>query len=123
MLERVMPASGTVVVAESQDVLDAVLWMDALQQAGIRATSYEQGLGGAYGGAWAGPLTRHCVVVAREDLGRARSVIAEVGGATRLSPYDDPAERRERAKFAAVMVGTALLFVIGAVLAGRLLAG
>lgn len=118
-----MASSGTVVVAESQDVLDAVLWVDALERAGIRATSYEQGLGGAYGGGLAGPLTRHCVVVAREDLGRARSVIAEAGGATRLSPYDDPAEQRERAKFAAVMVGAALLLVIGTALAWRLFAG
>lgn len=118
-----MPASGTVVVAESQDVLDAVLWVEALEQVGIRATSFEQGLGGAYGGAWAGPLTRHCVVVSRDDLGRARSVIAEISGATRLSPYDDPAEQRERAKFAGVMVGAAVLFVVAAALAGKLLAG
>ena len=118
-----MASNGTAVVAESQDVLDAVLWVEALEQAGIRAKHFEQGLGGAYGGAWAGPLTRHCVVVSRDDLGRARSVIAEIAGATRLSPYDDPEEQRERARFAAVMVGAAVLLVVAAALAARLLAG
>jgi len=118
-----MASSGTAVVAESQDVLDAVLWVEALEQAGIPAKSYEQGLGGAYGGAWAGPLTRHCVVVSRADLGRARSVIAEISGATRLSAYDDRDEQRARARFAAVMVGAAVLLVVAAALAGRLIAG
>jgi hypothetical protein len=118
-----MAGNGTAVVAESPDVLDAVFWVDALEQAGIRATRYEQGLGGAFGGASAGLLALHRVVVAREDLGRARSVIAEVSGAGRLSPYDDPEEQRTRAHFAIAMVCGALLVMILVAVGGRLLAG
>ena len=48
-----MPAAT--VVAEAADAVEAGLWVDALEQAGINARVFEQSLGGAMVGASVDP--------------------------------------------------------------------
>jgi hypothetical protein len=113
---------GTALVAEAGDAVEAAIWVDALHDAGIEAHSFERGVGAALGGAttnWA----RYPVLVPREALGHARSVIAELAGAAVLAPYRDPDDIRDgqsRAlRTAALIAGIVLL----AIAAARLLAG
>lgn len=112
--------AGAVPVAEATDEIEAGVWLDALAQAGIPATVFERGLGGALGGAvgWA----RYPVLVPRSSLGAARNVIAELAGASRLAPFDDPATSRSRQLHALRLVGGIVLVVFIAAVASRLLA-
>jgi hypothetical protein len=75
-----------VVVAQATDPLQADIWIDALRQAGIAATTFERGVGAALGGASAPGWSVYPVFVSRDDLGAARSVIADIDGAAVLAP-------------------------------------
>ena len=84
---------ATVVVAEAGDSLEAAIWVDALQAAGIDARTFERGVGAALGGAVTTGFARYPVVVSSDDVGEARNVIADMGGAASLAPVEEPGER------------------------------
>jgi hypothetical protein len=104
-----------VTVAEASDPVEAAIWVDALRDAGIEAQSYERGVGAALGGAMTIGASVYPIVVAAEQLGAARNVVAELGGAGALSPYRDPAEAASRSR--------SVLFIASAVVAAIVLAG
>lgn len=79
---------STVVVAVAINPADAQIWVDALRDAGIGAGTFERGSGAAFGGMQM-VTSRFHVIVAPEDLEEARNVIAELGGARYLAPFDD----------------------------------
>ena len=99
-----------VVVAEARNSLEAVLWVDALKAEGIPATSFERSVAPAMGGVDA--FARFPVMVPAEKLGAARSVIADLAGATRLSIYRDPADVRARQTGAFWLVGAIVVVVL-----------
>ena len=111
----------TAVIAQARHSLEATIWVDALQSAGIRARMFEQGVGGALGGAVTG-FACYPIVVSREDIARARSVIADMGGASALAPVAQPQDRgRSQQKglvFVGPIVSAALLIVAAKLLAG-----
>lgn len=118
-----MPASAeqhaTIVVAEAPDELQAAIWVDALRDAGVQAAMFERGVGAALGGSvtsW----SRYPVIVSEEHLLAARNIIAELGGASSLAPYRDPAALRARQTrqsrlLAAGLLGIAAVVAIGVV--------
>ncbi len=110
------------VVAEAGDSLEATIWIDALQAAGIDARTFERGVGAALGGAVTMGFARYPLVVGREDLAQARSIIAEMGGAASLSPIEVPGERQLAQQrgliLAGLIVGGALLIALLARLIG-----
>ncbi len=110
-------------VAEAGDLVEATIWVDALQAAGIRATSYERGVGAALGGAVTFGLARFPVVVSREDLSEARSVIADMGGAASLLPIEEPGERGQAQQRGLVLVGLIVGGALLIALLARLIAG
>lgn len=76
--------SAPVMVAVAQNPAEAQIWVDALRDAGIEAGTYQRGPAAAFGG---GRLvfSDYPVLVAHENIGDARNVIAELGGAGALS--------------------------------------
>ena len=111
---------GAVPVAEARDELEAGMWLDALHQAGIPATVFERGLGGAMGGAVSG-WARFPVLVPRSSLGAARNVIADLAGASRLAAYEDPAGSRSGQLRALRLVCLIVVVVVVAAVASRML--
>ena len=111
------------VVAEAGDLVEATIWVDALRAAGINAKSYERGVGAALGGAVTTGLARHPVVVSREDLGRARSVIADMGGTASLAPIDEPGDigqaQQRGLALVGLIVGSVLVIALAAKLIGN----
>lgn len=88
-----MSEPAPVVVAVAENGLEANLWLDALHRAGIRASTFERGHGGALGATgWQDSVFP--VLVAPGDLGHARSVIADLGGARALAPVRQGDEGR-----------------------------
>ena len=112
---------SAVVVAEARNPLEAVLWVDALKAAGIRATSFERSVGPAMGGATA-LFASFPVLVPSDSIGAARSVIADIAGATRLSAYRDAGDARSRQTQAFGLVGAIVAFIVVAAIIARLLA-
>lgn len=76
--------SATVIVAVAQNPAEAQIWVDALRDEGIEAGTYQRGPAAAFGG---GRLvfSDYPVLVAADNIGSARNVIAELGGASMLS--------------------------------------
>jgi hypothetical protein len=114
--------SPTAVVAEANDPITAQVWVDALRDSGIRAAMFEQGTGGALGGA-ATTFSRYPVLVSEDDLVAARNVIARVAGASALAPIPDRDAERSRQKrivviAAAVVVAVLVFGVLNRVIAG-----
>lgn len=114
-----MSADATVAVAETRDPVEAGLWVDALRRSGIRAAVFERGMGGALGGADTYGFSVHRVIVGYHDLARARSIIAELGGASALMPYRTPDEEGARAMRVLGIVAGSMAIVIAAALALR----
>lgn len=110
------------VVAEAGDLVEATIWVDALRAAGINAKSYERGVGAALGGAVASGFARYPVVVSRQDLGEARSVISDMGGTASLAPIEEPGERGQAQQrglaLVGLIVGGTLLIAVAAKLLG-----
>jgi len=104
-------APRAAVVAEAVDPVQAQIWVDALRQAGIEATTFEQGAGAALGGAALHYLATYPVVIRSDSLAAARSVIAEMSGAGVLSAYRAPAELRALRPVA--VAGAMLLVLLG----------
>lgn len=113
---------STVVVAQTSDRVQAEIWVDALHEAGIEASLFERGLGAAFGGATT-PFAVYPVLVAEGDIGRARSVIAELSGASQLSPVRDSAESRRVQRNALLTVIVIAIAIVVAGVAGRFLYG
>ena len=111
------------VVAEAGDLVEATIWVDALQAAGISAKSYERGEGAALGGAVTFGLARFPVVVSREDLSQARSVIADMGGGASLLPIEEPSERGQAQQRGLALVALVIGGVLVIALVGKLLGG
>jgi hypothetical protein len=81
-----MNEAGATVVAETNDEIEANLWADALRDAGFRSGVIMRGPAAALGGVAAFPSSTFQVLVERIHLDSARSVIADLGGASRLAP-------------------------------------
>ena len=108
-----MSGDAPVIVAKADSPVQAELWLAALRDAGIQGATYERGVGGAFGGAVGGPWSSYPVLVAREAVGQARSVIAEMDGASVLQPLSDPSAVRAQQ--------TRILLTAGAIVGGGLL--
>ncbi len=108
---------GATVVAEARDVAEARIWVDALHDEQIQAAFVERGAGSALGGASVFGSS-YSVLVPRSRLGEARTVIAELGGASALVAYRSAGEERARARrvFATVAGGVLLLAAMAVVL-------
>lgn len=104
-------------VAEAPDELSARIWVDALRDAGIAATTFERGTGAALGGA-ASFGARWPIVVDPSQVAAARSVIAEIAGAAPLAPLRDGAAAHLARQRALLVV----LGIVGAGVAAALLA-
>jgi hypothetical protein len=118
-----MAAGTTLVVAEARDPIQAQIWVDALRDHGIKASSFERGVGGALGGAVTAGMAIYPIIVAIEDLGAARNVIADLDGAVYLSPVRDrataqAAQRRALTIAGFVVVGIVVLGLLSRVIAG-----
>ena len=111
---------AVVVVAEAGDSLEAAIWIDALQAAGIEARTFERGVGAALGGAATVGFARYPLVVSREDLAQARSIIAEMGGAGSLSPIEEPGDRQQAQRRGLAMAGLIIGSVVFIALLARL---
>ncbi|GBD24488.1 hypothetical protein HRbin29_02166 [bacterium HR29] len=113
-------AGGSVVVARTSDPAALAFWLTALEEAGIPAASYEEGIGAAVGGGSLPAFSAFAVVVPRSMLAEARTVIAECGGAgalaavpgTGLSPL---------VRWATLVVLGSVAAAVGAAVAVRLL--
>lgn len=112
-----------VVVAETSDPVEAGMWVNALGEAGVDARSFERGVGAALGGAVTASFARYPVVVPREHLAQARSIIADHGGAASLVPVRQKEEERARQNQALVTVGLIVVGAIAIAVLARLLAG
>jgi hypothetical protein len=118
-----MAASNAVVVAEAEDPVQAGKWLDALEQAGIAARSFERGVGAALGGAVTSGFAKYPVLVARDDLLAARNVISRLDGGGVLSPVrDEEAVRATQLRWLVVAV-TAIAVVLVLGVASRVVAG
>ncbi len=105
-----MSADAAVVVAETSDPVAANLWVNELRAAGVEAAVMERGHGAAFGARGLPLLTSYAVVVPRRELARARSLIADLGGAAFLSPVPgDEGAFRRRALLLLAAAGAALL--------------
>ncbi|MEP7215736.1 MAG: hypothetical protein ABI782_05735 [Anaerolineaceae bacterium] len=119
-----MTGRGAVaVVAEAGDLLEATIWVDALHAAGINARSYERGVGAALGGAVTTGVAGFPVVVSREDLGQARSVIADMGGTASFAPIEAPGERGRAQQRGLTLVGLIVGGALLIALVAKLIAG
>jgi hypothetical protein len=118
-----MTAPTTTVVAEAQDPIQAQIWVDALRDHGIKASSFERGVGGALGGAVTSGFASYPIIVATNDLAAARNVIADLDGAVHLAPIRDSAasqaaQKRALTVAAAIAVGVLVLGVLARIVAG-----
>jgi hypothetical protein len=117
-----MAASSAVVVAEASDPVQANVWLDALADAGITARSFEQGVGGALGGAATGVFAKYAVVVARDDLVAARNVISHLDGGGVLAPVPDEEAARESQRRGLIIVSLIVVLILALGIASRLAA-
>lgn len=72
-------------VAVGRNAIEASIWVDALRSAGIDARSFEQSTGAALGAADV-LAARFPIFVPAGEIGRARSVIADLAGGSVLAP-------------------------------------
>ena len=108
-----------VIVAEAPDAVTAAIWVDALRDAGINAATFSRGHGAAFGGADA--FATHVVLVDGDQFAAARTVIAELDGASKLAPLPNPEAETRRQRGALIAVGCIVAAIIVAALLGRLL--
>lgn len=115
MTKSVAEDGGATIVAEAPDIGQARIWIDALRNDGIRATYFERGPSGAFGGASL-PLTSFSVLVGRHHVGQARSIIADLGGTGALVPFSSLEDERGRSqRVLGMLVGGVLLVGAGAI--------
>ncbi|MCK9519210.1 MAG: DUF2007 domain-containing protein [Dehalococcoidia bacterium] len=121
------PANGqqaarqpAVVVAVAGDAIQAAIWHDALEDAGIEAAVYERGVGAALGGASAFGAS-YPLLVDRGDVAAARNIIADLGGAVALAPVHDDRAARERRQRALLVAGAIVAVILALGVLSRLL--
>jgi len=112
-------STARIVVAEAPDAVTAAIWVDALRDVGINAATFSRGHGAALGGAEA--FATHVVLVDGDKIAAARTVIAELGGASKLAPIPDQKAEIRRQRGAVVAAGVIVAAIIAAALFGRLL--
>lgn len=110
-------SAARVVVAEAPDAVTAAIWVDALRDAGINAASFSRGHGAAFGGAEAFAI--HIVLVDENRIADARTVIAELDGASRLAPIPNRKAEAQRQRGALIAVASIVAAIIAAALMGR----
>ena len=120
--DAVTESGGAAVVAEAPDIAQARIWIDALGDDGIKATYFERGPSGAFGGASL-PSASYAVLVGRHHIGQARSIIADLGGTRSLVAYRSEDEEREGSQRVLGMLGGGVLLVGAAALALRAIFG
>lgn len=103
----------TIPIADAPDPVTAEIWLAELRAAGIRAGTFERGVGGALGGAATTGQASYPVLVSEDDAVRARDIIAGAGGADYLRAIVAP--RGEGAGRQLVLLG------VGAAIAAALL--
>lgn len=111
-------SGARVVVAEAPDAVTAAIWVAALHDAGINAATFSRGHGAAFGGAEA--FATHVVLVDGSRIADARTVIAELGGASKLAPIPDRKVEAQRQRGALIAVASIVAAIIAAALLGRL---
>src|SRR5690606_39260074 len=84
------------IVAETSDLAEANVWLDALRDAGLAANLVERGAGAAFGGAHLPFGVSFRLITDEAHLDRARSIIADLGGARKIAPYRDADEAGQR---------------------------
>ncbi len=112
-------STGRIVVAEAPDAVTAAIWVDALRDAGLDATTFSRGHGAAFGGAEA--FSTYPVLVAETSITAARAVIVELDGSSKLAPIPDREADARRLRGALLAVGAIIAALIAAALLGRLL--
>jgi len=117
-----MAEDYAVVVAEAPDAVRAAIWVDALRSAGIAARTFERGVGAALGGALSFGAV-YPVVVSNDDVGAARTVIADLAGASALARYRDRRDARSSQRRVLILLAIIMGGVLGAGVIARLLAG
>lgn len=114
-------SAARIIVAEAPDAVTATIWVDALRDAGINAATFSRGHSAALGGAEA--FATQVVLVERDQFAAARTVIAELGGASKLAPIPDREVEAQRQRGALIAVGSIVAVIIAAAVVGRLLTG
>ncbi len=112
----------TVPIADAPDPVTAEIWLAELRASGIRAASFEQGVGGALGGASTLGLASYPVIVSEGDALRARDIIAGLGGQEFLRPVVEDTAGQEGRHLVALALGVAIaagLLVAAAVILNR----
>lgn len=118
-----MATRETAVVAVAGDPITASIWADALRAAGIETRVFERGEGAALGGALTPGMAVFPVVVERGSLGAARSVIADLAGASALAPFPDRAAAQEGRRRALMVTFGIVLAVLAAGAIARVVTG
>ncbi len=109
----------TVPIADAPDEVTAEIWLAELRSAGVRAGTFERGVGGALGGAATTWQASYPVIVGEGDALRARDIIAGLGGSEYLRPAVPPGGEQGGRQLVALGVGAAIaaaLLVAAAVL-------
>jgi len=116
-----MASKSMVMIAEAEETVERGIWLDALEQAGIEATTFERGSGAAFGGVQPSFPSSHPILVPSVQVVAARNVIADLAGASRLLPLTTPEEQISKAqRWIFVIVGTGLAGLLVAVTARAL---
>lgn len=118
-----MSAPTTTPVAEAQDPIQAQIWVDALRAHGIKASSFERGVGGALGGAVTSGMAVYPIIVATSDLAAARNVIADLDGAVHLTPVRDREASQAAQKRALTLAGGVAVVILVLGVLARIVAG
>lgn len=118
-----MAASEPVVVAVAGDAVEAAIWVDALRAAGVEASSFERSEGAAMGGAVLSGWATYPVLVRRERLAAARSVVSELAGGAVLAPLPDEQWERDARRKAVLVAGAIVAGVLALAVAARVLVG
>ncbi len=93
-----MSSDSRVVVAEAAEPIERGIWLDALEQAGIEATTFERGVGAGIGGAQPILPTSYPILVPSAPIVHARNVIVSLAGAQRLVPISRSAGQVTKAQ-------------------------
>ncbi|MBE0607814.1 MAG: hypothetical protein IH609_00400 [Dehalococcoidia bacterium] len=109
----------TIPIADAPDPLTAEIWLAELRAAGIRAGTFERGVGGALGGAATPGLASYPVLVSEDDAVRARDIVAGLGGGEYLRAAAHPGGEQGARQLVVLGIGAAIaaaLLVVAAVL-------
>lgn len=98
----------TIPIADAPDPLTAEIWLAELRAAGIRAGTFERGVGGALGGAAIAGLASYPVLVSEDDAVRSRDIVAGAGGGDYLRPLVLPGNEPGARQLVVLGIGAAI---------------